>query len=274
MISTCEQPSSSQPQPVDCAILSAMTEELAVLKDNLKTLKRESFAIGALSFEIFELEGYRILLTPTGVGTGFATIITTLVHAHFNPQCMLFMGTAGAIENGLGIRDIILVESAFEAEAQGMFTALANTPFESCLTHPLTQQKILPVYSAHKDLLAIAATLSAPVHRGTVVTSNVFPAPKGTFPALRASGALAIDMETSAFYQATTFLQIPSLAIRVVSNKLDNEGNDKDIGSSDIPGSVQVASDYVMQLLKALLQQKKSEAAIPASESALRILTS
>lgn len=250
---------------INCAIFAAMPEELFELEKSLSHLPSSKYHHNGFTFKVYDRDGYKILLTSTGISTIFAASIITLINTLFKLDCMLWIGTAGGIDEKLQIRDIILVESAFEAESQGMFTSLVNTPFESCLMHPLKKEKIQPLYSANPDLIELAeSTINQPIIKGTVVSSNVFPAPKESFPVLKKSNVLAIDMETSAFYQISWLLNVPCLAIRTISNKLNAQGEDKEISNSDIPGSIKVASDYILELINVLasknLQNSNSSA--------------
>lgn len=239
---------------VNCAIFSAMIEELSGLERAFSSYPATSHVYRDFVFKVYDVNGYQVLLTPTGIGTVFSSSVITLINTLFDMDCMLFIGTSGAIHEALKIRDIILVDSAFEAESQSMFTALKNTPFESCLTHPLKKEALQPVYFADPELIALAeSSVSLPITRGAVVSSNAFPSPKELFPDLKKADVLSIDMETSAFYQIAWFLQIPALAIRAVSNQLDYKGDDEYIAESDVAGSIEMASTYVLKLVDVLV---------------------
>lgn len=262
MFSLFGKKNKSSPQiKVDCAIFSAMSEELLELERSFSSHSCTSYEHLDFVFKIYDVNGYKVLLTPTGIGTVFATSIITLIHTLFHMDCMLFIGTSGGIHNALKIRDIILVDSAFEAESQSMFSLLIDTPFESCLRHPLNNESLKPVYIADPDLISLAeSSVKLPIVRGALVSSNAFPAPKELFPELKKAGVLAIDMETSAFYQVAWLLKIPALAIRAVSNQLDCDGDDKHIAQSDVAGSIQVASEYVLNLVDVLAKNHLKEA--------------
>ncbi|MGQ3892598.1 5'-methylthioadenosine/S-adenosylhomocysteine nucleosidase [Legionella sp. CNM-4043-24] len=260
------------PIKIDCAVFSAMPEELSELERVFSSCPVVCHEHQNLIFRIYDINGFRLLLTPTGIGTVFAGSIITLVHSLFRMDCMLFIGTAGAIHDALKIRDIILVESAFEAESQSMFSALKDTPFESCLTHPLTKEALRPVYAADPDLIALAeSSIDLPIIRGPVVSSNSFPSPKELFPDLKKDGVLSIDMETSAFYQMAWLLGIPSLAVRAVSNQLDHQGDDEHVAESDVAGSIRVASEYVIKLIHVLAKQHPNEQNVSSSISSVTV---
>lgn len=244
-----ENRASSQTK-INCAIFSAMPEELEALHDSFSHFPSHNYEHKNFNFIIYDIAGFKILLTPTGIGTTFAASVVMMVSTLFQLDSMFFIGTAGGIHDTVGIRDLILVESCFEAELQNLFPALEGTPFASCLIHPLKKEKIQQKYFAHPQLLQLATSINTDsIYTGTVVSSNTFPAPQELFSALKNENVLAIDMETSAFYQIAWLLGIPAIAIRAISNKLDYTGQDKDIGSSDIKGSIKIASDYLIQLI-------------------------
>ncbi len=144
---------------IDFAILSAMPEELDFFYATFSKYECTSSKIDAFEFKIYEYHNKRILLAHTGLGTAFAASIVTLIHYCFRPDYILFSGTAGGIKPNLKLRDVILVEKAFEAEIQGAFELLKGTPFESCLTHPLNKQIFPSTYSADQELLDIASSI-------------------------------------------------------------------------------------------------------------------
>lgn len=241
---------------IDFAILSAMTEELEYLHLAFTQSKYETITIFNFEFKVYEYNNHKILLAATGIGTTFAASIVTLIHQQFSPEYILFLGTAGAIQSELKIRDVIIIEQCFEAEIQGIFDTLQDTPFESCLTHPLNNQKFPRIYSAHHELVNIANNIHLPnikIRTGTGVSSNTFPAPKELFEKIKIHHPLAIDMETSACYQIAWLLQTKVLAIRGISNLLNADGSDDDVNQSDIKGSVEAATKVILTIIDTVI---------------------
>lgn len=243
---------------IDFAIFSAMPEELQFFKQRLSTQRSEVVRVNDFNFEVFQYNDKKILFAHTGLGTIFAASIVTLIQNHFSPDCIFLSGTAGAVDPKLTLRDVIIVERAFEAEIQGAFTLLKGTPFETCLTHPLNGRNIPPFYFADEKLLEIARNIDyagATVHTGTVVTSNTFPAPKELYERIKSENPFTIDMETSAFYQIAWLLKVPALAIRGVSNALDSDGTDDKVHLSDVEGSAEAAAKVLLKILDAFVLQ-------------------
>ena len=241
---------------IDFSILSAMPEELAYFEFILSENKFKTYMANGFEFKVYQYKNKRILLSHTGLGTTFAASVITLIHRHFRPDYIFFSGTAGGINPSLKLRDVVIVEKAFEAEIQGAFKLLKDTPFESCLTHPIKQQRFPEIYAADNELLdlaSIVASTDSSIYKGTVVSSNSFPAPQELFDRIKAEDPYSIDMETSAIYQVAWLLNIRVLAVRGVSNILNSNGTDDAIHESDVEGSSEAAAKVVLKIVDALL---------------------
>ena len=200
---------------VDYAIIAAMEEELNHLRELFCHINCVEVRIGEFLFKIYDYQHYKILVSPVGIGTTFGASLVTFIHLHFHPDAMFMCGTAGGIKSHLKIRDVIIAKNAFEAEIQDIFHVLKNTPFESCLKHPVKNHYFPSHYSADSELLKIVESLTfsnSPVYTGTVVSSNAFPAPQTLFDKIKSFDPYSIDMETSAFYQAAWLLNAKVLA--------------------------------------------------------------
>ena len=128
--------------------------------------------------------------------------------------------------------------STLDADLFGLHKALTGTPFEECLKHRHGEGAIPEVYFADKRLVSIAEGYEPGAtwkRVGCLGTSDNFPSPKDKIVALQEAGVDTMDMEASAFYNtAAVFGEIPSLAIRSVSNTLDKSGGDEAVHAADI----------------------------------------
>ncbi|TAK72880.1 MAG: hypothetical protein EPO11_09455 [Gammaproteobacteria bacterium] len=251
------------------AIISAMPEELKFFYDKFSELKATNIKLGQFDSAVYEYKEADILITHVGLGTTFTAAVLTLIHAHFKPEYVLLSGTAGGINAKLNLRDVVIAENAFEAEIQDIFTELKGTPFESCLKHPLKNENFPHVYSANEELLEMINSLQIEgitIHKGTVVSSNTFPAPKELFEKIKSKNPYSIDMETSALYQTAWLLDAKVLAVRGISNVLKSDGTDDQLHLSDVTGSAHAAAKVLFVILDNILQMKhtlkKSQAAL------------
>jgi predicted cupin superfamily sugar epimerase/nucleoside phosphorylase len=237
-----------------------MQEEIKFFIEKFSQSKCEEISAGLFKFRVFEHQAKKILLANTGLGTTFAASIVTLVNSYFKPSYMFLVGTAGGIRAHIKLRDVVIVEHAFEAEIQGVFASLAGTPFESCLTHPINQKKFPAIYPADAELLNVAMSntfAGIDVSYGTAVTSNTFPAPLELFEKIKNINPAVIDMETSAFYQVAWLLNVPALSVRGVSNVLNHDGTDDKVHESDVKGSANAAGQALLKIIDSLILKQK-----------------
>lgn len=242
---------------VNFVILSAMQEEMTHLEEHFADCESRQILVNKLPFKIIHYKDQTILIAYTGIGTTFAASIVTLLHAHFQPDYFFLLGTAGGIHPEIKIRDVVIADHAFEAEMLGIHEAVKNTPFAGCLIHPLNNQAFPSRYSADSTLLAIANDITMPGIRtrvGTVISSNAFPAPLALFKQIKNENNLAIDMETSAFYQVAWLLNLRALSVRGVSNMLDLDGRDEQLHASDLTGSMLAATTVLVNIIEKLIE--------------------
>ncbi len=241
---------------VDIAIFTAISEELLYYKELLAEFTVSNITINNFTFPVYQVNGFKVLLSETGLGTAFAASILTFVHQNFTPNYVFMSGTAGAINSKLNLCDVIIAENAFEAEIQNVFPSVLGTPFESCLIHPLKNKKFPANYPASNKLLNIAKNnkeKGEDIYFGDVVTSNNFPAPTHLFEDIKSLNPLSIDMETSSFYQTAWLFGIEALAIRSISNILNIDGTDDHIDKSDVAGSSKAAAVATMKIVGELI---------------------
>jgi len=238
---------------VDIAIFTAMSEELQYFKDYFAKHPKQTKTIRDFTFDIYDVNDVQILLSETGLGTTFSSSVLTFVCHTFTPSYVLLSGTAGAINQKLKLCDVVIAENAFEAEIQKVFPLVKNTPFESCLTHPLKEQRFPNIYPASKKLLKFAQDIkNKNIFFGNVVTSNNFPSPIELFEDIKSLSPYSIDMETSAFYQVAWLFGIEVLAIRSISNILNIDGTDDHIDESDVEGSSKAAAITTLKIVEKL----------------------
>lgn len=269
---------SFQDSKVDYAIISAMPEELDFFMNEFANLNYIEIKIEEFNFVIYDYQDNKILLVHTGMGTAFAASILTLIHLLFQPEYCLISGTAGGAKDGLQLRDVIIAEKAFEAEIQDAFTLLKDTPFESCLKHPVKNKYFPAHYSADPELMNIYNSLNFSdinTYKGTVVSSNAFPAPTNLFEKIKCFDLYSIDMETSAFYQIAWLLNMKVLAVRGISNVLNSDGSDDNIHKSDVKGSSIAAATVTLSILNksiSLRNKHQSSVSSVAHKEALELM--
>lgn len=267
----------SSNKKIQFALFSAMPEELHFIQTAFSKCRYENINIASFKLTIYNYNNCKILIAHTGIGTVSTAAIIALIQAHCHPDYIFMSGTAGAIHSDLKLCDVVIADKAFEAEIQGVFSSVQGTPFESCLMHPLKNQACPSIYAASTELLTLVDMLPFTknnIHRGTVVSSNSFPAPKELFDQIKLKNAYSIDMETSAFYQTAWLLNIPALAIRGISNILNQDGTDDKLPESDIQGSTSAACKTLLAIVDKLIQLKYSHHCTSVSPDITHLITS
>ncbi|MBA3661540.1 MAG: 5'-methylthioadenosine/S-adenosylhomocysteine nucleosidase [Gammaproteobacteria bacterium] len=249
---------------VDYAIISAMPEELAFFLEAFSSFPSKTMTIEAFEFKIVSYYDARILIVHTGIGTAFAASVFTFLHCYFHPRYFLIAGTAGGIKQGLQLNDVVIVTEAFEAEIQHTLELAKETPFANCVFHPIKNQNFPIFYPADAELLELSQELkieNITIHRGPLVSSNAFPAPLSLFAKIKPLNPYCIDMETSAFYQTAWLVNARVLAVRGISNILNDDGTDDQLQTSDVKGSSLAAAQVLLAILtKSVALDKNKEA--------------
>jgi nucleoside phosphorylase len=137
-----------------------MPEELDFFKTKFSNLNFTEVNIGELTFKVYDYQNAKVLIAHSGIGTAFAAGVFTLIYSFFQPDYFLVSGTAGGIKEGMQLRDVVVAEKAFEAEMQDVFIQVKNTPFESCLKHPIKNECFPMNYAADPELLNIFNSLN------------------------------------------------------------------------------------------------------------------
>ena len=90
-------------------IIAAMDEEMVAIKNLMKNIN-ESICLGRV-FYSGEIESKKIILVKAGVGKVNAASVTQLLIDKFDVDCIINVGSAGAINYDLGYGDIVISTS-------------------------------------------------------------------------------------------------------------------------------------------------------------------
>lgn len=214
-------------------ILSAFKNELEIFEKYL--INPTEMAIGLNGKRRClkgQLASHEIYTSHTGIGTMRAAATTTLLCEYLNPEIVFIAGVSGGLVANQQIGDLVISRTVIDIDLHSLPDILTGTPYEICLTNPHTQLPLNIEYSGDPELLAIGEIVNMPrIKLGKIVSSNVFPAPQEALEKIKALQCDAIEMENVGVFYATSYYQKPVLAVRAISNHLDNEGND--LGTTD-----------------------------------------
>lgn len=151
-----------------------------------------------------EFEGVGVSTSCHGVGAPSAAVVLEEL-ANVGAETFIRVGTAGAIQRGIGIGNLIIVHAAVRDEG-------------------LTSKYVSKGYPAVSDwevtnaLVQSAEELDVRPHKGIVVTDDAFYAPR--WEQWRKSNAIAVEMECSAIFTLARLRKLRAGAILTVDGNI------------------------------------------------------
>jgi len=152
-------------------------------------------------------QGKRISVQSTGMGMPSHSIYAHELIEHYGCRVLIRVGTCGALQNDIALRDVILAMSA------STDSAINHHRFGGMDFAPAADFGLLK--RAHD----IANQRGLPVRTGTVLTSDTFYSEDPAWwKVWAAHGVLAAEMETSALYTLCARFGARALSILTVSD--------------------------------------------------------
>ncbi|WP_124057559.1 5'-methylthioadenosine/adenosylhomocysteine nucleosidase [Vaginisenegalia massiliensis] len=196
-------------------IIGAMDEEIQVLKASIEQAKVHQIK----GFEFIEgkLGGHDVCLVKSGIGKVNATISTLLLIEHFQVDALLNTGTAGSLDHGLKIGDVVISHSVAHHDVD--VTAFGYQP---------GQMAGMPtVYYPDSQLVRLAQqacrSLDVEPCVGLIVSGDAFISDQVKLQDIKAvfPNARACEMEAAAIAQTAYVMQVPFVIIRAISDGAD-----------------------------------------------------
>lgn len=91
------------------AIIGAMEEEVAILRDAIKNPKTETHA--GFEFYLGQIDGKDVVLLKSGIGKVNAAISATLLLEIYQPDYVINTGSAGGFHQDLNVGDVVISSS-------------------------------------------------------------------------------------------------------------------------------------------------------------------
>lgn len=228
------------------AIIGAMEQEVAILKENIKDLQTTKIA----NYEYYsgELNGQQVVLVQSGIGKVAATVATVLLINNFNPTYVINTGSAGGFDPDLKVGDIAIGDELVHHDVD--VTAF-NYEFGQVPNMPARFTAEPKLVDATKELINEMTDITCKV--GLIATGDSFMCDPERIEATRQQfpNMLAVEMEGAAIAQACYQMNTPFLVIRSLS----------DIAGQESPMSfdqyLEVASKNSSSLLMKLLSSLK-----------------
>jgi adenosylhomocysteine nucleosidase len=195
------------------AILGAMDEEIALLKQSIVNLQETEYA--HLTVYSGQLHGVDVALLKCGIGKVAAAVATTLLVSFFKPDYVLNTGSAGGFHQDLSIGDLVIGTHVQHHDAD-----LTHFGYE------LGQNAGMPTRFLCDEALVQAAERAAQILgqvksiRGLICSGDSFIGSDEAAARLRElfPQMCAVEMEGAAIGQSCYLLKTPFLVIRSLSD--------------------------------------------------------
>lgn len=153
-------------------------------------------------------KGKRISVQGTGMGVPSISIYVTELMQEYDVQKLIRVGTCGAIQKDVNVRDVILAQGASTDSKMNeiIFNGIDYAPIANF-------DLLLKAYNAGKD-----AGLNIKV--GNVFTADMFYGEENQNEKLARYGVLAVEMESAALYTIAAKFGRQALSILTVSDHI------------------------------------------------------
>ena len=226
------------------AIVAAMHEELsavlALMPDERKLV------VGGREYWRGHLHGHEVIAVLARIGKVAAATTATALIERFGASRIVFTGVAGGIGAGVQVGDAVVAREFLQHDMDA-------SPLFPRHELPLYQRSRLPADPELSEQLLRALARSLPevrTHQGLIVSGDRFVSTTQQARDLQAllPDALAVEMEGAAVAQVCFDYGIPFAAVRMISDRADDEAH------GDFTRFVQeVASQRSAAIVRALL---------------------
>lgn len=195
-------------------IQGAVKEEIDILIDNLPNGKWKEHN----TYRFYEVndDNVRIVIGVTQIGIMNASISTMIAAQIYQPDYVINQGTCGAHKAHLKVGDIIVGDRA-------VYLGRVTTPIKHRGegSDSLTWKTIMCEYDGSAELSKLSGEIKydGSVYHGIIGTSDFFTREVDRIEKLTEEfNELCEDMESVAVYKACNAMNIPVIAIRIISN--------------------------------------------------------
>ncbi len=227
------------------AIIGAMEEEVAVLRENIE--ESESVVIANTEYTSGKMFGADVILLKSGIGKVNAAMGTAVLLEKFKPDCVINTGSAGGYNPDLNVGDIVISTEVKHHDVD--VTAFG---------YEYGQVPKLPAgFMADEKLVELAAGIASGIEgvqtgKGLIVTGDVFMSDpvradfvRGQFPELQ-----AVEMEAAAIAQVAYQFGVPFVVTRALS---DIAGKESDVSFEQfLDQAARHSAHLAMEMVKEL----------------------
>lgn len=228
-------------------IIAAMDQEMALLKQHLFNYQTET--IGGMEFLQGTLNGVDVVLLKSGIGKVNAAVGATLMIDRYHVDYVLNTGSAGAVDPGLKVGDVVIAHSLTYHDVD--VTAFGYEPGQMAGMPEL----YYPDTGLLRTLQAAARQTGIEPVVGQIVSADEFVSHPDRIEAIRDTfkTARACEMESTAIAQVCHVLETPFAIVRSISDTADMDA------AIDFDEFIVIAGNKSAKMVMALLTLLKAE---------------
>lgn len=179
-----------------------------IIEDSFKIKETggQSYCTG---YEV-EKDGLRIAWIKTAAG-GCNILDYLLICGELQFKRLIFIGAVGALKEEFNVGDIC-------TPSYSVAGTLANAYLKDSLKDYIPFEKIYPDMSYIDTIVALAGKSNYKIKKASVFCTDSIAMEYTHLDEIRAFGTDLIEMETSAFYGVSNLMEVPAIALLVVSD--------------------------------------------------------
>jgi 5'-methylthioadenosine/S-adenosylhomocysteine nucleosidase len=211
-----------------------------------------------LGVEVLEtlVEGQRIFVGKSGVGTVNGAMMTVLADQRFNLDAILLFGVGGSLDSKLNVGDLVVSKRIVQHDA--IFSGDVDdlmAPGELYLSLKPEERESPQMTSSEVLTQFLTETAQKKGHRvfsGTVLSGNEFAARVDRKKEIASldSDSLLVDMEAAGIAQVAKKLKIPVAAAKTVADRFSPDAGIADDYKTFLKAASEHSSDIFVELLK------------------------
>ena len=202
------------------AIIGAMEEEVALLRENIKNKKEQTIA--GFEFTEGEMAGKEVVLLRSGIGKVNAAMSTTILLQVFKPDVLINTGSAGGLNPELEVGDVVI---STEVRHHDVDATVFGYEYGQVPQMPAS-------FSADANLINIASESAKEIGNHNVVTglittgdSFISQPEQSALIKSKFANLQAVEMEAAAISQVAYQYSIPFVIIRSLSDIAGKESH-------------------------------------------------
>jgi adenosylhomocysteine nucleosidase len=202
------------------AIIGAMEEEVALLRENIKNSKLETIA--GYEFISGTMNGKEVVLLRSGIGKVNAAMSTSILLQQYQPKVVINTGSAGGFDPKLKVGDVVI---STEVRHHDVDVTIFGYEYGQVPQMP-------PAFLADEKLIKIAEECANKIDdlqvvQGLIATGDSFMNDPERVDFIRSKfqNLQAVEMEAAAIAQVAYQFKIPFVIIRSLSDIAGKESN-------------------------------------------------